>query len=168
VSGTYAWVDRGEDPEHAADWQDRVNRWPAIRAYKGRIDELLRTAAGVIDVGCGTGGNLATHPGATGVDRSWTMLARAAITEHRVVAGDAARLPFADATFEGVRCDRVVQHLDDPSAGVAELARVVSAGGTLVVADPDQATLTIELPGAPDDLVEAVRVRRRDVMYRNG
>ena len=44
------------------------------------------------------------------------------------------------------RADRVLQHVPDPAAVVAELARVVAPGGRIVVIDPDQATLRIQGP----------------------
>ncbi len=41
-------------------------------------------------------------------------------------------------------------------------------GGRIVIADPDQQSLVIHVPGVPTDLLEAVRRLRRDVGYRNG
>jgi SAM-dependent methyltransferase len=74
----------------------------------------------------------------------------------------------ADASTGAIRCDRVLQHLDDPHGAVVELTRCLRPGGRLVVADPDQQTLSIEVPGAPHELVDRVRRLRRDVGYRNG
>jgi ubiquinone/menaquinone biosynthesis C-methylase UbiE len=39
-------------------------------------------------------------------------------------SGDIARLDFDDATFDGVTCERVFQHLDTPEAAIGELVRV--------------------------------------------
>ena len=51
---------------------------------------------------------------------------------------------------------------------IREMARVCRPGGRVVVADPDQDTLTIRVPGVRQDLADAVKQRRRDVGYRNG
>lgn len=167
MTGTYGWVDRSADPDDAADWQDRINRWPAIRSYKRRSYEHLSECALVVDVGAGTGGDLAHHASAIAVDRSSTMSRRASARGIAVV-GEAERLPLRGAAADGVRADRVVQHLAEPVRGLREMVRVLSPGGTLVVCDPDQTTLTIDVPWARAELVEQVRVRRRDVQYRNG
>ena len=34
VTATYDNVDRSDDPQGAVDWQERVDSWPAIQAYK--------------------------------------------------------------------------------------------------------------------------------------
>ena len=55
MSNTYSNVDGSGDVAEALDWQDRIDAWPAIRAYKQRTYELLGDALPVLDVGCGTG-----------------------------------------------------------------------------------------------------------------
>ena len=49
------------------------------------------------------------------------------------VRGDALRLPFPDGAFDKVICAEVLEHLDDDSAAMAELARVLRPGGMLAV-----------------------------------
>lgn len=49
------------------------------------------------------------------------------------LCGDALRLPFADATFDGVTVGFGVRNLTDVDAGLRELARVLRSGGRLVV-----------------------------------
>ena len=51
--------------------------------------------------------------------------------------GDISRLEFGDATFDGVTCERVFQHLDTPDTAIGELVRVTKPGGRLVVIDTD-------------------------------
>ena len=41
---------------------------------------------------------------------------------------DAAAMPFADGAFDYVICSHVLEHVPDPSAVIAELTRVASAG----------------------------------------
>jgi SAM-dependent methyltransferase len=169
MTNTYAFVDDSDDPENAADWQDRINRWPAIAAYKRIVDDRIGAERPVLDVGCGTGLDLARiGPGSVGVDRSMTMARRARGASPAVAIADAAALPFADSSFAGARTDRVLQHLPEPERALDELARVVRPGGIVAVADPDQGTLVIELPWVRPTLVDAMRRDRRDRQYRNG
>jgi len=51
---------------------------------------------------------------------------------------------------------------------VREIARCVRRGGRLAIADPDQQTMTLSVPGVPTDLVNRVRRLRRDIGYRSG
>ena len=51
------------------------------------------------------------------------------------VAGDALRLPFADATFDAVTISFGLRNTVDPGAALAEMARVTRPGGRLVVCE---------------------------------
>jgi SAM-dependent methyltransferase len=82
--------------------------------------------------------------------------------------GHALQLPFAASAFGAVRADRVLQHLADPLAALGEMIRVTRSNGRVIVADPDQESLAIHVPGVPADLVARVKETRRDVGYRNG
>jgi ArsR family transcriptional regulator len=66
-------------------------------------------------------------------------LARAHITHAQVRLGDVYRVPFANgsavAGFDAVLFHQVLHYLDDPAAAVAEAARVMRAGGRLLIAD---------------------------------
>jgi SAM-dependent methyltransferase len=59
------------------------------------------------------------------------------------VVGDAHALPFEDGTFDAVRAERTVQHVDDPALVVSEMARVTRAGGRVAVTEPDWGLLFI-------------------------
>ncbi len=52
-----------------------------------------------------------------------------------LVAGDALRLPFADATFDAVTISFGLRNVTDPDAALAEMARVTRPGGRLVVCE---------------------------------
>jgi SAM-dependent methyltransferase len=167
MSDTYRDVDAAADVAGAVAWQERVDGWEAVVAYKSRMDELCQGLTPVVDVGAGPGLD-ARRVGAVAIDRSVAMARRG--REHGVpyAIGDAHRLPLAGGAAGAVRCDRVLQHVDDPRDAVAELARCLRPGGRLVVCDPDQSTLHIEIPGAPRVLVDRAEIHRRDVGYRNG
>lgn len=170
MSTTFGNVDSSGDPNGAADCQDQVDTWPSVVAYKTRTYELLGTARRVLDVGSGPGNDLAAVgiDRAVGVDSSSVMCRRSHDRGGRVVVGDALRLPFADRAFDGVRADRLLQHLSNPVGALAEMVRVTEPGGTVVVADPDQESLLIAVPGVRRELTDAVKRLRRDVGYRNG
>jgi ubiquinone/menaquinone biosynthesis C-methylase UbiE len=102
--------------------------------------DLLAAAPGstILEVGCGLGDDAAAlarrvAPGGSvvAVDGSETMV-DAARRRHGDVAGlsfdiaDATRLPFGDATFDGCRIDRVLQHVGDPAAAVRDMATGVA------------------------------------------
>jgi hypothetical protein len=48
------------------------------------------------------------------------------------------------------------------------MVRVCRRGGWVVVADPDQETLSITVPGIPQGMADRIKRLRRDVGYRNG
>jgi SAM-dependent methyltransferase len=58
--------------------------------------------------------------------------------------GDAAHLPFDDASFDACRIDRVLQHIADPASAILEMVRVIRPGGVLVAYDNDWETLTVD------------------------
>ena len=100
-----------------------------------------------LDVGSGPGNvtaSLARAAGpdglALGVDISEPMLARAVRAEGGPQVGflraDAQRLPFRDATFDAVVSFAMLQLIPEPSAALAEMARVLRPGGRVVVMVP--------------------------------
>jgi len=108
------------------------------RAVAGAVGAPTR----VLDVGTGTA-RLAqalteAHPAAAviGVDFSEPML-RASATPRTtpLAAADALMLPFPDDSFDAVTSAFVVRNLADMRAGIAEQARVLRSGGSLVVLD---------------------------------
>lgn len=104
----------------------------------------LRGMESILDVGSGAG-QIAKHllkysdPGAqiTCIDLSRQMLRRARqrlkSPAPSFVTADLSRLPFADGSFDGVTCGYVLEHLPDPSAGLAELARVMRQGARMLL-----------------------------------
>jgi SAM-dependent methyltransferase len=152
----FVWdrVDGVARPEELVEVQEGLESWAVVRAYRGVMRELTGTA-GVLDLGSGPGGETTF----VGVDNSMAMARRATARGRRIVVGDAVALPFTDGAFTAFRADRVFQHLADPVRALAEAVRVVETGGRVVVADPDQSTLTIHAGGCP--LAEAVTEFRR-------
>jgi SAM-dependent methyltransferase len=129
--------------------------------YAGRTDADSQTAPGevrqgltrfladfapgapLLDVGSGIGGNLpvlGAHGQTVGCEISLTAARQA--TEHgRVVVADGARLPFAAGTFAAAVCTEVLEHVDDPAAVFADIARVLRPGGLAYVTTPNYANV---------------------------
>jgi SAM-dependent methyltransferase len=170
MSGTYADVDRSPDPDAAVASQEVVDSWPQIRAYKHHTYGCVSDVAPILDVGCGPGLDVAALDPSkcVGLDRSTAMCGTARRRGPAIVNADATTLPFPDDAFGAVRADRVLQHLEHPLVALGEMLRVCRPGGTVVVADPDQQTLSISVPGVPAALTDRLAALRRDVGYRNG
>jgi len=124
---------------------------PEIASAKLSIRaELLPRGARtrVLDVGCGDGRHLveAAKRGcyAVGVDYDAAELrrARARFGRHAVdlVVADASHLPFRDASFDAVICTETLEHLRDDAAAIAEIARTLRGGGSLLGAVPSHFT----------------------------
>jgi SAM-dependent methyltransferase len=59
----------------------------------------------------------------------------------RIVYYDGITIPFPDATFDHVMCSEVLEHVPDADAFLAELSRVVRAGGSILLTIPWSARL---------------------------
>ena len=115
----------------AAETQERV-----LRLLQPRGDERA------LDVGTGAGAfALALAPlvrEVVGVDVVPELLARArerAPENAEFVEADAGALPFGPDSFDLATCARTLHHVARPELVVAEMARVVRPGGTLLVLD---------------------------------
>ena len=115
-------------------------RWR--RRLISRID--APATARVLDVATGTAGVAiaiarARPVGVVGLDQSAPMLTAAGVavdraalaTQVRLVLGRGEQLPFADGSFDAVTFTYLLRYVDDPSATLAELSRVLRPGGTL-------------------------------------
>jgi demethylmenaquinone methyltransferase/2-methoxy-6-polyprenyl-1,4-benzoquinol methylase len=100
----------------------------------------------VLDVATGTGAvalELVRQHGCSvvGIDRSPEMLsvARRRVASRSLGArvelheGRAETLPFPDASFDGLTVTYLLRYVDDPTAAIRELARVVRPGGTMAM-----------------------------------
>lgn len=103
--------------------------------------EALREARGeVLEIGAGTGLNLAAYP-REGITRLVLTEPSEAMSRHidakrelapvvpEVVAARGEKLPFPDASFDTVVGTLVLCEPKDPAAVVAEIARVLKPGG---------------------------------------
>jgi ubiquinone/menaquinone biosynthesis C-methylase UbiE len=106
----------------------------------------LPTPQRILDVGCGTGTLLRQaaqrFPDAqlVGVDLAGAMLAAAdtatpAKLPIRFIHARAERLPLADGVFDLVVSTMSFRHWSDQPAGLAQVRRVLTPGGVLVLAE---------------------------------
>ena len=141
-----------------------------------RLNGIVHTPQQVLDLGCGTGRDLAAlarrYPEArlTAVDLSPAMVARiphprglmARLTGRRRapqrVAAHAEALPFARGQFDLLWSNLMLNWLDDPTAAVDEMHRVMRVGGMLMFATLGPDTLK-ELRAALND-TQAAHVHR--------
>lgn len=145
-------VDATGNAPRYIDYLDRATASVEGRTYKRLTYELVGLGPNrrILDLGCGTGEDAIAMarqiggPGeVVGVDLSEMMVAEARrraegmalSVRFEVVNADA--LPFPDNALDGCRADRVVQHLSDPEAALAEMVRVARPGAPVVVTDPD-------------------------------
>lgn len=108
------------------------------------IEAIVPDARGrALNIACGTGElerrlhDLRPQLRLTGVDLSPNMLRRAAAKQLDAdwLAAIAARLPFADASFDYVLCVNAFHYFRLPDESLAEMRRALRPGGTLVLVD---------------------------------
>ena len=111
--------------------------------YAKYADSLrpVRAGARTLDVGCGVGQVVArlTEAGfeAWGVDVSEPNITRAHKFSERCQLYDGRKLPFPDRHFASVGALNVLEHVEEPEAFIAELARVTEPGGHIVLSSPN-------------------------------
>jgi len=128
---------------------DELARLPACERIAAiRLDRVRRVAGlperpVILDLGCGSGLYVAAFTRAgcdvVGVEpHAPTREAAAQIGERlgielRISDGHAEHIPFEDASFDFVYCNQVIEHVADPAASFAEVARVLRPGGGVLV-----------------------------------
>jgi ArsR family transcriptional regulator len=131
-----------------ADWDEmRALGLPAAEVEQALLSALPRAPIGrALDIGTGTGRMLellAPRIGSgLGVDASRSMLALARVRLSRpefshlaVRLADMYALPLADGAFDLVLLHMVLHYADEPAQALAEAARVLAPGGTMLVVD---------------------------------
>jgi SAM-dependent methyltransferase len=159
----FSAVDHAEDPDRLVSVLDQAALGlAAMKQYMGVTQKRSQTMAPVLDLGCGAGHDLAVLErlgvAAVGIDPSSVMVA-AAVGRCRspLVRATGERLPFADAAFGGCWIERVLMHVNDPAAVIAEVVRCLKPGGLLTVFEPDWSSLTINGSSVPTSWVSAAR-----------
>lgn len=117
---------------------DRATR----AARRASLAQLPATPGRVLVNGVGTGLDLPLLPrqhAYVGIDLTAAMLRRALPRgggiDFLAIRGDAQRLPFADASFDHAVLHLILAVVPQPAACLAEVARVVRPGGSVLVFD---------------------------------
>ena len=118
---------------------------PSMEGERRIALEMLRIEPGdaVLDVACGPGNFTRAFARAAGdgvvvgLDASRTMLAQAARErggdQIAWVRGSATDLPFRDGSFDAVCCFAALYLIEEPLRAIAEIARVLAAGGRVAL-----------------------------------
>jgi ArsR family transcriptional regulator len=132
---------------HADVWDQIRSLHVAESEVERAIDRALgrRPSGRLVDIGTGTGrmielfGPRATE--AIGIDRSSEMLrlARVKLESAGIPSslrqGDMYALPLPDHSADSIIIHQVLHYAHSPAAAIAEAARVLAPGGTLLVVD---------------------------------
>ncbi|MCE9621979.1 MAG: methyltransferase domain-containing protein [Actinomycetia bacterium] len=161
-SSYYAVVDKHEEVSDRLVGQlDFWESLPSLQQMRSTMLTALAPIAGdrVCDIGFGAGTELirlarivGPQGRAVGVEASQLMCDEAqrraadAGVEIEVIQADGRQTGFPDGHFDGLRIERVIQHVGDVAGFLREAMRVVRPGGRIVFADSDWGSLMIH-PG---------------------
>ncbi len=132
---------------HAEVW-DQIR---SLHVAESEVEQAIERALGdrplgrLVDIGTGTGRMIELFgpraEQAIGIDRSSEMLrlARVKLEAAGIASslrqGDMYALPLADGSADSVIIHQVLHYAHSPAAAIAEAARVLAPGGTLLVVD---------------------------------
>jgi SAM-dependent methyltransferase len=116
-------------------------------AYAEQLREALIGSGRWLDIGCGHDFLPPWMPASdrqldlqqwsvTGIDMDAMALARHQALRHRIIA-NGERLPFADGSFDLITANMVVEHVACPDRLFAEVGRVLTHGGRVIMHTPN-------------------------------
>ena len=132
---------------HAEVWDQIRSLHVAESEVERAIDAALgkRPLGRLVDIGTGTGRMIELFgprsSNSVGIDRSSEMLRLARVKleaagiHSSLRQGDMYALPIADQSADSVIIHQVLHYAHSPAAAIAEAARVLAPGGTLLVVD---------------------------------
>jgi SAM-dependent methyltransferase len=146
----------------ARSWTHIFYRWKYQRIMLGETVHSLLAHPGskapvVLELGCGLGHGIFEAQSSCngigemrwyGLDRDGLAIATASVFSRfreaerrlppvRFLTADLNALPFGDATVDVALCAEVLEHMADPSAAIAEMARILKPGGYAVITTPN-------------------------------
>lgn len=136
---------------NASYLEDTANFLKGLKEYSYQPFSQI-TCGTIIDLGCGTGIDvlnmsqfLGDNVNVIGVDHDEALLSKgrhaAAGKNVHFVQSEAHQIPFEDDSIDGLRTERLIQHLTEPEAVVAEVKRVLKPNGSFLIVETDWASL---------------------------
>lgn len=154
-------ADKDSDFADLVAYLDNLQRIPVVAEVKDWIAASVAAdqPESIAEIGCGNGDMSARiaricpdREQSVGFDFSekFVRMSRARHDERDLffVVSDAARLPVDAGTFDALFIERVLMHIVDPAAVIAEAARVLADDGRLVTCETHWQTLSVGHPDA--------------------
>jgi SAM-dependent methyltransferase len=104
-----------------------------------RIEEALKDAESLVNVGAGAGSYEPTDLHVIPVEPSREMISQRRPGAAGAILGSAERLPLPDKVAEAAMAILSIHHWDDPQRGVWEMRRVARKRVVVLTYDPDRA-----------------------------
>jgi 2-polyprenyl-3-methyl-5-hydroxy-6-metoxy-1,4-benzoquinol methylase len=114
-----------------------LHQRPIVFDFLGEVSSLC-----ILDVGCGAGmytleivrkGSIAV---ALDVRIDFIEFLKESEPKLHVVLADAQYLPFRNGAFDKILCSEVLEHLEDDTKGIDEIARCSKQGGSTIFSAP--------------------------------
>ncbi|MEJ5199065.1 MAG: class I SAM-dependent methyltransferase [Anaerolineae bacterium] len=129
----------------AEQLKDMAPHRALLRAVECKFMGRVPLVPPVLDIGCGDGhfasiayGQLPLDVGIDVFARDLYEAARRPGVYRRVMFASATALPFADASFNTVVSNCVIEHIPDNAAVLREIARVLRPGGVFATTSPSE------------------------------
>lgn len=151
----FAWVSPMPSHDEAADIQDAEKGRAYIAGYRIKFDSKMRNARHrarklarrmpgprLLDVGSNVGCMVAAASErgleATGVEINPVLVeeARRLFPERKFLCGAFEDLDLPDASFDGVYCSEVIEHVTDTNRFLAGIARLMRPGAVMLMTTP--------------------------------
>lgn len=100
------------------------------------------------------------------VDRFWDPLLGSELDDFLLSVASVQDLPHDDSTFDVVFYHHVIEHVADPAASLAELARVLRPGGLIYIGTPNRHRLLGYLGSFDATTAQKVRWNLREYRQR--
>ncbi len=107
-----------------------LQRWPGLNLARCRALDLGSSYGGYTRVLAGAGADIVA------LDHGLPAGADGEGLPGKMVVGDAAHTPFADAAFDLVVCSSLIEHVPSAEAVIAEIVRLLPPGGWCYLSFP--------------------------------
>lgn len=126
--------DGGDEGFYDAPDPQRYGRTELPAAFLAQVRDFLRPCPDdgvVVEIGSGGGALDGIHPAYVATD--YSLFALLQYSRAPCLQADAQHLPFADSSIDAVITYATLEHVPDPAAALAEIARCLKPGGRAFV-----------------------------------